>query len=127
VAGHEPVGEIVELGAGVTDLRVGDRVACTGTRKLRPLPHLQSGNQYACAKVQTWMQLGGGNSELMLAWASGCALIPEGLAYEPAAPIFCAGYTVMSGLRNADPKPGERVAVLGSAVWATWRCSFRVL
>src|SRR5205807_854970 len=26
---------------------------------------------------------------------------------------FCAGYTVMSGLRNADPRPGERVAVLG--------------
>jgi len=59
------------------------------------------------------MNIGGGNSELMLAWASGCALLPEGLAYETAAPIFCAGYTVMSGLRNADPKPGERVAVLG--------------
>jgi D-arabinose 1-dehydrogenase-like Zn-dependent alcohol dehydrogenase len=59
------------------------------------------------------MHIGGGNSELMLAWASGCTLLPDGLAYEPAAPIFCAGYTVMSGLRNADPKPGERVAVLG--------------
>lgn len=30
-----------------------------------------------------------------------------------AAPIFCAGYTVYSGLRWADPKPHERVAVLG--------------
>jgi D-arabinose 1-dehydrogenase-like Zn-dependent alcohol dehydrogenase len=40
-------------------------------------------------------------------------LLPDGLAYEAAAPIFCAGYTVMSGLRNAEPKPGERVAVLG--------------
>ncbi len=26
VAGHEPTGEIVEVGAGVTDLVVGDRV-----------------------------------------------------------------------------------------------------
>jgi D-arabinose 1-dehydrogenase-like Zn-dependent alcohol dehydrogenase len=59
------------------------------------------------------MHIGGGNSELMLAWASGCALIPDGLSFELAAPIFCAGYTVMSGLRNGDPKPGERVAVLG--------------
>jgi 2-desacetyl-2-hydroxyethyl bacteriochlorophyllide A dehydrogenase len=114
VAGHEPVGEIVELGAGVTDLRVGDRVGVHWNQKgCGRCRTCQSGNQYACAKVQTWMQLGGGNSELMLAWASGCALIPDGLAYEPAAPIFCAGYTVMSGLRNADPKPGERVAVLG--------------
>jgi D-arabinose 1-dehydrogenase-like Zn-dependent alcohol dehydrogenase len=59
------------------------------------------------------MHLGGSNAELMLAWASGCALIPEGASFEAAAPIFCAGYTSMSGLRNADPKPGERVAVLG--------------
>jgi hypothetical protein len=30
-----------------------------------------------------------------------------------AAPIFCAGYTVYSGLRWADPKSHERVAVFG--------------
>ena len=114
VAGHEPVGEIVELGAGVTDLRVGDRVGVHWNQKgCGRCRTCQAGNQYACAQAQSWMNLGGGNSELMLAWASGCALLPEGLAYEAAAPIFCAGYTVMSGLRNADPKPGERVAVLG--------------
>ncbi len=114
VAGHEPVGEIVELGAGVTDLRVGDRVGVHWNQKgCGRCRACQSGNQYACAKAQSWMNIGGGNSELMLAWASGCALLPDGLGYEAAAPIFCAGYTVMSGLRNADPKPGERVAVLG--------------
>jgi D-arabinose 1-dehydrogenase-like Zn-dependent alcohol dehydrogenase len=59
------------------------------------------------------MHLGGGNSELMLAWASGVALIPEGVPFELAAPIFCAGYTTMSGLRNGEPKSGERIAVLG--------------
>ncbi|HVO17616.1 MAG TPA: alcohol dehydrogenase catalytic domain-containing protein [Anaeromyxobacter sp.] len=114
VAGHEPVGEIVELGAGVTDLRVGDRVGVhwhqKGCGRCRAC---QSGHHAACPDVQSWMNLGGGNSELMLAWAQGCALLPEGISYEAAAPIFCAGYTVMSGLRNADPKPGERVAILG--------------
>jgi D-arabinose 1-dehydrogenase-like Zn-dependent alcohol dehydrogenase len=29
------------------------------------------------------------------------------------APIFCAGHTVVAGLRDASPQPGERVAVLG--------------
>jgi D-arabinose 1-dehydrogenase-like Zn-dependent alcohol dehydrogenase len=114
IAGHEPVGEIVELGNGVTDLKVGDRVGVhwhqKGCGRCRTC---QAGNPGACSKAQTWMNLGGGNSELMLAWASGCALLPDGLDYEVAAPIFCAGYTVMSGLRNADPKPGERVAILG--------------
>jgi len=80
VAGHEPVGEIVELGAASPIFAWAIAWACTGTRRLRPLPHCQSGNQYACAKAQSWIHLGGGNSELMLAWASGCALIPEGLA-----------------------------------------------
>lgn len=114
VAGHEAVGEIVELGAGVTELKVGDRVGAFWNQKgCGRCRTCQSGHQHACADAQSWMNLGGGNSELMLAWASGCALIPDGLSYEEAAPVFCAGYTVMSGLRNADPKPGERVAVLG--------------
>ncbi|HZS41831.1 MAG TPA: alcohol dehydrogenase catalytic domain-containing protein [Polyangia bacterium] len=114
VAGHEPVGEIVELGAGVTDLRVGDRVGVHWNQKGDGrCPACQSGDSGHCPNAQTWMQLGGGNSELMLAWASGCTLLPDGLDWAAAAPIFCAGYTVMSGLRNADPKPGERVAVLG--------------
>jgi 2-desacetyl-2-hydroxyethyl bacteriochlorophyllide A dehydrogenase len=114
VAGHEPTGEIVELGAGVTDWKVGDRVGAFWHQKgCGRCDACQSGHTHDCATAQSWMNLGGGNSELMLAWATGIALLPEGVSYENAAPIFCAGYTVMSGLRNAEPKPGERVAVLG--------------
>ncbi len=114
VAGHEPTGDIVEVGAGVTDLKVGDRVGVFWNQKgCGRCAICQSGRGDQCAQAQTWMHVGGGNSELMVAWASGCALLPDGVSYEDAAPIFCAGYTVMSGLRNATPKPGERVAVLG--------------
>jgi alcohol dehydrogenase len=49
----------------------------------------------------------------MLAAADATMLLPDGLAFEQAAPIFCAGYTVWSGLRWAEPQPGETVAVLG--------------
>lgn len=114
VAGHEPTGEIVEVGAGVTDLRVGDRVGVFWfQRGCGRCAGCQGGRSDRCAEAQSWMHLGGGNSELMIAWASGCQLIPDGVSFEDAAPIFCAGYTVMSGLRNASPRPGERVAVLG--------------
>ena len=114
VAGHEPAGEIVELGAGVTDFKVGDRVGAFWNQKgCGRCDVCQSGRQDHCPNAQSWMNTGGGNSELMIAWASGCALIPEGVSFVDAAPIFCAGYTVMSGLRNASPVPGERVAVLG--------------
>ena len=114
VLGHEPVGEIVEVGAGVDGLRAGDRVGVSWTQKgCGRCRFCQERRESYCAEAQTWVHMGGGNSELMLAWASGCTLVPQGLSDEAAAPIFCAGYTVMSGLRNAAPKPGERVAVLG--------------
>ena len=114
VAGHEPAGVIAEVGPGVTDLRVGDRVGVFWNQKgCGRCAACQSGRSGACPDAQSWMHLGGSNAELMLAWASGCALIPDGASFEAAAPIFCAGYTTMSGLRNADPRPGERVAVLG--------------
>jgi alcohol dehydrogenase len=55
----------------------------------------------------------GGHAEFMPMYADATFLIPDKVSYEQAAPIFCAGYTVYSGLRWADPQPHERVAVLG--------------
>jgi alcohol dehydrogenase len=113
--GHEPVGEIVAIGADVTTRKVRDRVG---------VPWMQSscgrcewcarGKPMFCAgMLGTSMQLPGGHAEYMLAYADATMLLPDGLSFEQAAPIFCAGYTVWSGLRWAEPQPGERVAVVG--------------
>jgi alcohol dehydrogenase len=59
------------------------------------------------------MELQGGHAEFMPMYADATLLIPVGVSYEQAAPIFCAGYTVWSGLRWAKPLPHERIAVLG--------------
>src|SRR5262249_10227187 len=113
-AAPEPAGGVVGVAAGWPDLGGGDGVGFFWPQKADGrCPACRSGHSERCPNAQTWMNLGGGNSELMLAWASGCALLPDGVSFEDAAPIFCAGYTVMSGLRNASPAPGERVAVLG--------------
>jgi D-arabinose 1-dehydrogenase-like Zn-dependent alcohol dehydrogenase len=114
VTGHEPAGEIFEVGAGVTSLNVGDRVGVSWNQKgCGTCVWCQRRRPTYCPEYQSWMNLGGGNSELMLAYESGCTLLPDKISWEAAAPVFCAGFTVMSGLRNANPKPGERVAVLG--------------
>lgn len=115
VPGHEPVGKIVELGAGVTDLKVGDRVGvCWNQKGCGRCRYCQEERcQFCIEGCQTWQHLGGGFSELMIAWAEGCVLVPDGVRDEYASPMFCAGYTVLSSLRNADPKPGERVAIQG--------------
>ena len=114
IAGHEPVGKIVELGAGVHGLQIGDRVGVSWLQKgCGRCRFCQEKRAVYCAEQQTWMHVGGGNADLMIAWAEGCTLVPSGVRPEDAAPVFCAGFTVFSGLRNASPRPGERVAVLG--------------
>ena len=113
--GHEPVGEIVAVGLGVTTRRTGDRAGV-------PWVQHTCGRCEWCARnkpmfceqaVGTGMQIAGGHAEYMLAYADATMLLPERLSYEQAAPIFCAGYTVWSGLRWAQPQPGERFAVIG--------------
>jgi 2-desacetyl-2-hydroxyethyl bacteriochlorophyllide A dehydrogenase len=114
VAGHEPVGKVVEVGAGVTDLKVGDRIGVSWNQKgCGRCRFCQEARPRLCMEAQSWMNLGGGNSELMIAYAAGCTLVPDAVSSDAAAPIFCAGFTVFSGLRNASPRPGDRVAVLG--------------
>ncbi|MEU6579080.1 zinc-binding dehydrogenase [Streptomyces sp. NPDC046805] len=49
----------------------------------------------------------------MAVTATGTVLIPDGLSFENAAPLLCAGYTTWSGLRAAEPQPHERIAVVG--------------
>src|SRR5262249_61354035 len=114
-AGPEPVGAVGAVGVGVTARQVGDRVGvpwvqsscgrCEWCSRGKPL--------FCAGMLGTSMQLPGGHAEYLLAYADATMLLPEGLSFEQAAPIFCAGYTVWSGLRWAAPQPGERVAVVG--------------
>jgi len=114
IPGHEAVGEVAALGPGVTDLVVGDRVGVSWVQRgCGRCTWCQKGAPVYCAAPQTWMEIGGGHCEIMVAWSEGCTLLPSGLDFETAAPMFCAGITVVSGLRNANVLPGERVAVLG--------------
>ena len=113
--GHEPVGEIVAVGPSVTTRGVGDRVGvpwvqhtcgrCEWCARSKPI--------FCEQAVGTSVQIAGGHAEYMLAYADATMLLPETLSYQQAAPIFCAGYTVWSGLRWAQAQPGERLAVIG--------------
>lgn len=119
--GHEVVGEIVEVGAGVHTRKVGDRVGttwvqsacgrCAYCRQNRPLTGQTAMN---CDSPRTTgFATQGGHAEYIAISAEGTVLLPDGLDYTDAAPMMCAGYTTWSGLRDAEPKPGDRIAVLG--------------
>lgn len=119
--GHEVVGEIVEVGNGVIGRKVGDRVGttwvqstcgrCAYCRENLPLSGQAAVN---CPGARlTGFTTQGGHAEYIAVTATGTVLLPDGLSYEDAAPIFCAGYTTWSGLRAAEPQPHEKIAVLG--------------
>lgn len=115
ILGHEAVGEIVEVGPGVLSRNVGDRVGAMGFEGgCGRCEWCARGNSIFC---QQMVMLGitalGGHAEYLVAPVDTTVLLPENLSYEQAAPMFCAGYTVWSGLQWAAPKPGETVAILG--------------
>jgi D-arabinose 1-dehydrogenase-like Zn-dependent alcohol dehydrogenase len=113
--GHEIAGSIAELGAGVDEFAVGDRVAvgwfggccyhCDPCRK---------GTFIHCAngKVPSW-HYPGGYAQSVTVPASALARIPSGLSDVEAAPMGCAGVTTYNALRHTKALPGDRVAVLG--------------
>ena len=110
--GHEPAGEIVAVGPGVTVRMVGDRVGVPWVQHTcGRCEWCARGKPIFCEKsVSTGVQMSGGHAEYMVAYADATMLLPDELEYEQAAPLFCAGYTVWSGLRWAEPQPGERLA-----------------
>ena len=121
VTGHEAAGEVVEVGPGVTSRKAGDRVGttwvqgtcgrCAYCRLNLPLSG-QSGIN-CVAPTMTGITTQGGHAEYVAVQADSTVLLPDELSYEHAAPMLCAGYTSWSALRAADPKPHERIAVLG--------------
>lgn len=113
--GHEIAGKIAELGPGVEDFAVGDRVAvgwfggncnhCDPCRKGLFI-HCVNG------KVPSW-QYPGGYAESVTVPATALARIPAELSDAEAAPMGCAGVTTYNALRHTKALSGDRVAVLG--------------
>lgn len=93
IPGHQIVGEISALGAGVARWRVGQRVgvpwlggSCGGCR------FCSSGRENLCDHAKyTGYQLDGGFAEYAVAAADYCFPIPDGYSAQQAAPLLCAG------------------------------------
>lgn len=113
--GHEIAGTIAELGDGVADFAVGDRVAVGwfGGHCNRCVPCRQ-GDFIHCAngQVPSW-HYPGGYAESVTVPANSLARIPEQLSFAEAAPMGCAGVTTFHALRETGAAAGDRVAVLG--------------
>lgn len=115
VPGHEIVGVIDAVGAGVRAWRVGERVGL-GFKggHCGECDFCRRGDFVNCTdQPTTGFDVDGGYAEVVYARASGLVRIPDGLGPIEAAPLICAGLTVYNALMQIHSRPGELVAVQG--------------
>jgi len=115
VPGHEVVGVIDTLGAGVQGWRKGQRVG-VGWHGGHDGTCLQCrrGDFGNCQNMKiSGISYDGGYAEYMVAPAEAVAAVPEGLKDVEAAPLLCAGITTFNALRHSGAVPSDLVAVLG--------------
>jgi propanol-preferring alcohol dehydrogenase len=115
ILGHEIAGTIAEVGEGVKELRVGDRMGVPWIYwSCGECEFCASGDEVLCSKQKiTGVAVDGGYAEFVKAPATHATKIPEGLAAADAAPLFCAGVTVYRALKKANIQPGQRLAIFG--------------
>ena len=115
VPGHEVVGVIDEVGAGVSGWPKGQRVGvgwhgghdgtCAPCRR---------GDFRNCQNRQIpGISYDGGYQQYMAAPLEALVALPESLSDVEAAPLLCAGATTFDALRRSGASPGDLVAVQG--------------
>ena len=115
VPGHEGVGEVAAIGAGVDFLKEGDRVGMPWLHTAcGRCEHCVGGWETLCESQQmTGYTVNGGYAEYVLADANYVGRLPDAVDFGPAAPVLCAGVTVYKGLKELEARPGDWVAISG--------------
>jgi len=124
VPGHEIVGHVAEVGAGVTKFKVGDAVGVgCFVDSCRSCAQCQAGEEQFCEQGMTGTYNAmerdgsaptyGGYSTRITVDQDYVLRVPESLPLDAAAPLLCAGITTYSPLRHFGVKAGDAVAVVG--------------
>lgn len=115
VLGHEFSGEIVEIGEGVTNLNIGDRVAVEPIVACGTCPACQEGKYNLCSSLGFHGLCGGGGgfAEYTVFPAKFVHKIPDGLSFEKAALIEPIAVAIHS-LRVGKFMTGQSAIVLGA-------------
>ena len=115
VPGHESVGLVVELGPGVTELALGDRVAMPWLGSACGIcDHCVSGWETLCLEQENMgYSFDGGFGEYATAYARYVVKVPEGVDPLDAAPLTCAGLTTYKAVKVAGTRSSDLVAVFG--------------
>jgi alcohol dehydrogenase, propanol-preferring len=115
IPGHEGVGYVSAVGAGVKHVKEGDRVgvpwlytACGHCK------HCLGGWETLCeSQLNTGYSVNGGFAQYVVADPNYVGHLPANADFVEIAPVLCAGVTVYKGLKVTDTKPGDWVVISG--------------
>lgn len=113
ILGHEFSGEVVELGAGVTNLKVGDRVAPDACQHCGECKFCKMGRYNICEKLAfTGLMTNGAFAKFVNVPAELCFVLPENVSYEDGALIepLAVGF---HAVKQAGDIFGDTVVILG--------------
>jgi uncharacterized zinc-type alcohol dehydrogenase-like protein len=124
VPGHEIVGRVTSVGAGVTKHKIGDIVAVGCLVDAEPsCPHCHANReQYSPTKVLTYNSTDkhgtapvtyGGYAENIVVDERFVLSVPGSLDIAGVAPLVCAGITAYSPIRRWGVGKGQKVGIVG--------------
>jgi 2-desacetyl-2-hydroxyethyl bacteriochlorophyllide A dehydrogenase len=113
VLGHELAGEVVELGAGVTRLKLGDRVSVDPNIYCGDCSYCRNGRPHLCDHLQAvGVTRDGGMGEYCITPAANCYVLPGSLSYIEGAMVEPLG-CVLHGFKKIDIRPTHTVLLIG--------------
>lgn len=116
IAGHEPCGDIVEVGSGCRRFAVGDRVLVYHIAGCGLCADCRLGFMISCTAPQRaaygW-QRDGGHAEFLLAEESTCVALPDGLSHLDGACVACGFATVYEALSRLHVSGADQLLVVG--------------
>jgi alcohol dehydrogenase, propanol-preferring len=115
VPGHEGVGIVAELGPGVTEVALGDRVAMPWLAYACGVcDYCVSGRETLCHEQQNMgYSIDGGFGDYATAFARYVVPVPEGIDPLDAGPLTCAGVTMYKAVAEGGTRSTDLVAVFG--------------
>jgi NADPH:quinone reductase len=127
VLGVDPAGEVVEIGEGVANFAIGDRVAVVSFMACRQCKQCLKGEEACCVASQhIGLHRWGGYAEYVAVPAGNAFKLPDNIAYADGSVItrhFPMAFNQLTS--KADVKPGEWVLVMG-ATGALGNCCVQV-
>ncbi|HST48523.1 zinc-dependent alcohol dehydrogenase [Jatrophihabitans sp.] len=115
VPGHEGIGYVERLGAGVTTRSVGDRVAIAWLGSAcGQCRYCIGGWETLCESQQnSGYSVNGSFAEYAVVAAAFATPVPDRVSSRDAGPLTCAGVTTYKAIKVANVKPAETVAIFG--------------